>query len=94
MAYCLSPEFCRQLRSFCDSRKQGFLPGRRMLHGDYKRLVGDDMRILLPIMNAIKGLYSSFNSMNLFEIVHSLLRQFTWRTGHLLQGKHLLSFCR
>ncbi len=27
-------------------------------------------------MNAIKGLYSSFNSMNMFEIVHSLLRQF------------------
>ena len=39
-----------------------------------------------------KGLYSSFNSMNLFEIVHSLLRQFGPENWTLYRGKHLLSF--
>ena len=39
-----------------------------------------------------KGLYSSFNSMNMFEIVHSLLRQFGPENWTLYKGKHLLSF--
>ena len=39
-----------------------------------------------------KGLYSSFNSMNLFEINHSLLRQFGPENWTLYKGKHLLSF--
>ena len=39
-----------------------------------------------------KGLYSSFNSMNMFEINHSLLRQFGPENWCLYRGKHLLSF--
>lgn len=39
-----------------------------------------------------KGLYSSFNSMNMFEINHSLLRQFGPENWTLYKGKHLLSF--
>ena len=39
-----------------------------------------------------KGLHSSFNSMNMFEIVHSLLRQFGPENWTLYKGKHLLSF--
>ena len=39
-----------------------------------------------------KGLYSSFNSRNLFEINHSLLRQFGPEGWTLYKGKHLLSF--
>ena len=39
-----------------------------------------------------KGLYSSFNSMNMFEINHSLLRQFGPDNWTLYKGKHLLSF--
>ncbi len=39
-----------------------------------------------------KGLHSSFNSMNMFEIVHSLLRQFGPENWTLYRGKHLLSF--
>ena len=38
-----------------------------------------------------KGLYSSFNSMNLFEIGHSLARQFGPEPWTLYKGKHLLS---
>lgn len=39
-----------------------------------------------------KGLHSSFNSMNMFEINHSLLRQFGPENWTLYKGKHLLSF--
>ena len=39
-----------------------------------------------------KGLFSSFNSMNLFEIVHSLLRQFGPEEWTLYKGQHMLSF--
>ena len=39
-----------------------------------------------------KGLYSSMNSYNLFEITHSLLRQFGPENWTLYKGKHLLSF--
>ena len=45
--------------------------------------------IAAQIMN---GLFSSFNSMNMFEIVHSLLRQFGPENWTLYKGKHLLSF--
>ena len=39
-----------------------------------------------------KGIYSSFNSLNLFEIMHSLNRQFGEENWTLYRGKHLLSF--
>ena len=39
-----------------------------------------------------KGLYSALNSMNLFEIVHSLKRQFGPEQWTLYKGKHLLCF--
>ena len=39
-----------------------------------------------------KGLHSSLNSMNLFEIVHSLKRQFGPEYWTLYKGKHLLCF--
>ena len=39
-----------------------------------------------------KGLYSSFNSMNMFEICHSLNRQFGLENWTLYKGKHLFSF--
>lgn len=92
VAYCLSPEFCRRLRAFCDARKQDFFLVGEMLHGDYKRLVGGDMLHSATNYECYKGLYSSFNSMNLFEIVHSLLRQFGPEDWTLYRGKHLLSF--
>ena len=92
VAYCLSPEFAKRLRSFCDSKKQDFFMVGEMLHGDYKRLVGDDMLHSATNYECYKGLYSSFNSLNMFEIMHSLLRQFGPEDWTLYRGKHLLSF--
>ncbi len=92
VAYCLDHSFVRRLRSFCDSKKQDFYLLGEMLHGDYKVLVNDEMLHSATNYECYKGLYSSFNSMNLFEINHSLMRQFGPENWTLYKGKHLLSF--
>lgn len=92
VAYCLDQDFVRRLRSHCDSRKEDFFLLGEMLHGDYKVLVNDEMLHSATNYECYKGLYSSFNSMNLFEINHSLLRQFGPENWTLYRGKHLLSF--
>ena len=92
VAYCLDHNFVRRLRSFCDSKKAEFFLVGEMLHGDYKVLVNDQMLHSATNYECYKGLYSSFNSMNLFEINHSLLRQFGPENWTLYRGKHLLSF--
>ena len=92
VAYCLSQEFLRRLRSFCDNLKPDFFLVGELLHGDYNRFVGDDMCHSCTNYECYKGLYSSFNSMNMFEINHSLLRQFGPDNWCMYRGKHLLSF--
>lgn len=92
VAYCLDENFLRRLRSFCDGLKADFFLVGEMLHGDYNRLMNDAMLHSVTNYECYKGLYSSFNSMNLFEIVHSLLRQFGPENWTLYRGKHLLSF--
>lgn len=92
VAYCLDHDFVRRLRAFCDSQKQDFFLVGEMLHGDYKVLVNDEMLHSATNYECYKGLYSSFNSMNMFEINHSLLRQFGPENWTLYRGKHLLTF--
>ena len=92
VAYCLDPDFIRALRNFCNGQKEDFYLLGEMLHGDYNRLMGDDMLHSATNYECYKGLYSAFNSMNMFEIVHSLMRQFGPEQWTLYKGKHLLSF--
>ena len=92
VAYCLSHEFLRRLRSFCDSLKPEFLLLGELLHEDYSQYVKDDELHSCTNYQCYKGVYSSFNSMNMFEIIHSLLRLFGPEHWTLLKGKHLLSF--
>lgn len=92
VAYSLDEGFVKRLRSFCDSRKQDFFLVGEMLHGDYNRLMNDSMLHSVTNYECYKGLFSSFNSMNLFEIIHSLLRQFGPEQWTLYKGRHLLSF--
>ena len=63
-----------------------------MLHGDYNQIVNDEMLHSCTNYECYKGLYSSLNSMNLFEITHSLIRQFGPENWTLYKGKHLMSF--
>lgn len=92
VAYCLDEDFVRTLRSFTTERKPDFFLLGEMLHGDYNRLMNDSMLHSVTNYECYKGLYSSFNSMNMFEINHSLLRQFGPENWTLYKGKHLLSF--
>jgi len=92
VAYCLDHDFVRRLRSFCDSAKADFFLVGEMLHGDYNQMVNEGMLHSATNYECYKGLFSSFNSMNMFEINHSLLRQFGPENWTLYKGKHLLSF--
>ena len=91
VAYCLSDDFCRRLRGFTDGLKEDFFLVGEMLHGDYNRLMNAGLHSTTNY-ECYKGLFSSLNSYNLFEIVHSLLRQFGPENWTLYKGKHLLSF--
>ena len=92
VAYCLSEDYLRQLRSFTNGLKPDFVLMGETLHGDYNRWMNDQMCHSVTNYECYKGLWSSFNSMNLFEIGHSLQRQFGPEQWTLYKGKHLLSF--
>lgn len=92
VAYSLDENFLRRLRSFTTGLKSDFYLLGELLHGDYNRMVNDEMLHSATNYECYKGLYSSFNSLNLFEIVHSLLRQFGPDNWCLYRGKHMLSF--
>ena len=92
VAYCLDHDFIRRLREFCDQLKPDFFLVGETLHGDYNQIMNDAMLHSVTNYECYKGLHSSFNSMNMFEINHSLLRQFGPEQWTLYKGKHLLSF--
>lgn len=92
VAYCLSQDFLKQLRYHCDSVKSNFLLLGELLHGDYNMFVADDKLMSCTNYECYKGLYSSFNSENMFEITHSLIRQFGSDPWCLYTGKNLMCF--
>ncbi len=92
VAYCLDRDFLKRLRQFCNSLKPDFVLIGELLHGDYNQWVNDEMLHSCTNYECYKGLYSSFNSMNMFEIMHSLIRQFGPESWSLYTGKHLLCF--
>ena len=92
VAYLLDRDFIRALRQFTDTLKPDFFLLGEILGGDYNQIMGDHMLHSCTNYECYKGLYSSLNSMNLFEITHSLMRQFGPENWTLYKGKHLLSF--
>ena len=92
VAYCLPEGYLRQLRAFTSGLKPDFVLLGETLHGDYNRWMNPEMCHSVTNYECYKGLHSSFNSMNLFEIGHSLARQFGPEPWTLYKGKHLLSF--
>ena len=91
VAYCLEESFLRRLRSFCDGLKPDFFLMGEMIHGDYNRLLRCGLNSVTNY-ECYKGLYSSFNTRNLFEICHSLQRQFGSESWCVYWGSHLWSF--
>ena len=92
VAYCLDKDFLKRLRQFTDSLKEEFFIVGETLHGDYKQWANNEMCHSVTNYECYKGLYSSFNSMNMFEICHSLARQYGPEEWTLYKGMHLLSF--
>lgn len=102
VAYCLDRDFVRTLRGlanelgaeprFDGAPGDGFPLIGEVLFGDYNLIVNDEMLDSCTNYECYKGLYSSFNSMNMFEIAHSLHRQFGGEPWCIYRGKHLVNF--
>ena len=92
VAYSLDHNFMRRLRSYTQELKPDFALIGEVLFGDYNIIVNDEMLHSCTNYECYKGLYSSFNSMNLFEIAHSLHRQFGSDQWCIYRGKHLMTF--
>ena len=92
VAYCLEENFLRELHGHCKWLAEDFWLMGETLHGDYNRWMAPDKLDSVTNYECYKGLYSSFNDMNMFEIAHSLNRQFGKEQWCLYRGKNLYSF--
>lgn len=92
VAYCLNQDFIRDLHHHLKGRDPQFFLLGEMIGGDYNSIMNDDMLDSVTNYECRKGLFSSMNTHNLFEIGYSLNRQFGPDQWCLYRGKHLLSF--
>ena len=92
VAYCLDFDFLKNLHNVCKGLDPEFFLLGELLHGDYSRWVNGEMLDSATNYECYKGLHSSFNSMNMFEICHSLKNQFGPEQWCRYRGMHLLSF--
>ena len=83
-ADCVDPDFFRQLHSFCKAKNPDFWLMGEIIHGDYTRWANPEMLDSVTNYECYKGIYSSHNDHNYFEIAHSLQRQFA--AGGIYKG--------
>ena len=92
VAYCLDLNFLKELHGHCKWLKNDFWLMGETLHGYYNRWMNPEMLDSVTNYECYKGLFSSFNDLNMFEIAHSLNRQFGKEQWCLYTGKLLYSF--
>ena len=92
VAYMVDRTFMHELCDHVRSYDPEFFFLGEMIGGDYNQLMNDGLLDSVTNYECRKGLYSSLNSHNLFEIGYSLNRQFGSESWCLYTGKHLLSF--
>ncbi len=92
VAYMVDRRFMHELCDHIRFYDPDFLFIGEMIGGDYNQLMNDNLLNSVTNYECRKGLYSSMNSMNLFEIGYSLNRQFGPEYWTLYKGKHLLTF--
>lgn len=92
VAYMLDQDFLRRLRHETGSLKEDFWLYGEMIHGDYRSIVRDDLLHSATNYEAYKGIYSSLNDRNLFEIAHSMERQFGPEDWTRYRGLELVTF--
>lgn len=68
--------FLAELTDFCKKKNPDFWLMGEMIHGDYNQLANDRMLDSTTNYEAYKGLYSSHNEANYFEIAYTFNRQF------------------
>ncbi|MBQ4088132.1 MAG: maltodextrin glucosidase [Clostridia bacterium] len=92
VAYMLDRQFMRELRGFCTWKNPDFFLAGEMIHGNYNDIVNGEMLHSATNYECFKGLYSSFNSMNMFEIAHSLRNRFGSEDWCMYRGLRLINF--
>ena len=92
VAYMVDRNFMHELCDHVRASHPDFFFLGEMIGGDYNAIMNDHLLDSVTNYECRKGLYSSFNSKNLFEIGYSLNRQFGKEPWCLYTGKHLLSF--
>ncbi len=75
-ADCLDFDFMRALRAFTKAKRTDFWLMGEVVHGDYRNWANPDTLDAVTNYECYKGLFSSLNAANYFEIAHSLERQF------------------
>jgi cyclomaltodextrinase len=75
-ADCISLDFLKDMRTLANSINTDFWLLGEIVHGDYREWVHNDLLHSVTNYECYKGLYSSINDENLFEIAFSLNRQF------------------
>lgn len=89
-ADCVDIDFFKKLRYTCKSRKPDFWLYGEIIHGDYNRWANSDTLDSVTNYECYKGIYSSHNEHNYFEIAHSLNRQFA--NGGIYQNIYTYNF--
>lgn len=74
-ADCIDFDFFKRIRSFCKGKNPDFWLMGEIIHGDYNRWANPEMLDSVTNYECYKGLYSSHNDKNYFEIDYSINRQ-------------------
>lgn len=89
-ADCVDEDFFKRLKTYTKQKNPDFWLMGEIIHGDYTRWANQDMLDSVTNYECYKGVYSSHNDKNYFEIAHSLQRQFA--KGGIYEGLHLYNF--
>lgn len=92
VAYMVDEGFMRRLREYTSRKKADFFLVGEMLHGDYKRIACGEMLHSATNYECYKGMHSSLNTLNFFEIAYSLNRQFGPEDWTLYKNVPLFNF--
>lgn len=76
VAEIIDPAFLRDLAAVCRAVRPDFWLLGEQIHGDYRRIAGPGMLDAATNYELYKGLYSSHNDRNYFEVAYALNRQF------------------
>ena len=89
-ADCVEPFFWKELHQVTKSKNPEFWLMGEIIHGDYRQWANEEMFDSVTNYTAYKGLWSSLNDGNYWEIAYTLEQQFG--QNGILQHLHLYNF--